>query len=446
MIRTALAGLLAAVSLVIGGEVWASDTANAGSAFLTIVPSARAAAMGEAFQAAGGCVDAQFLNPAAGIGRGETTFSFSHLAWLEGIYYEHLSAGVRFGDSTVGAHVGYMGSGGMEGRDEFDIATGVFKTGSLLGGATFAQALLPELSVGLTSRVIRETLGDRPSMALDFDFGVLGEPIPGLSIGGVLRHVGTPQKFDRVAARLPLTPGAGVAWRPIGERLLVALDIIVPDAKVVVMCMGMEYKPVKYLAARIGYRLDRLSPSGFSGFGSGLGVSAGGIIVDYAYSPFGILGDVHRITLGFTKRLGALRGGAREGAASGSSRLDAGTGAKPLTLPTAANNAEGAVVEIEVPAEGQPSVHLGNVRAVTKEGGKVVISWDATAGVAGYDIFIRNPGKAWRKINKELVPGRTVTLRNPNQGSYEYGVAAVDVTGARGAIETAIWEISLEQQ
>ncbi len=85
-----------------------------------------------------------------------------------------------------------------------------------------------------------------------------------------------------------LAAGADIDWLANDERFYLAL--------------GAEYLLNKNFAFRAGYQFGHASDdlgSGLVGLGAGLGLKFDSFALDYAYVPFGDLGDTHRMTLGF---------------------------------------------------------------------------------------------------------------------------------------------------
>ena len=78
-----------------------------------------------------------------------------------------------------------------------------------------------------------------------------------------------------------------------GHSLLVAIDAAHPRAYREYINMGMEYKFMNMLALRVGY----VTSQDEYGLTAGFGVHQFGVSIDYAYTPFGVFGNVHRFTL-----------------------------------------------------------------------------------------------------------------------------------------------------
>ena len=114
--------------------------------------------------------------------------------------------------------------------------------------------------------------------------------------------------FDQVGASLPLTLRAGAAYRFFPDLLLSA-DAVFPKSDQPYGAIGTEYEtagtsdplgtPGEWgFFGRAGFNTQTIgSVDGFAGVSLGFGVSLRRASVDYAFVPFGGLGQVHRLSL-----------------------------------------------------------------------------------------------------------------------------------------------------
>ena len=106
------------------------------------------------------------------------------------------------------------------------------------------------------------------------------------------------------SSQLPLTLSAGMGYRlPLGLGL--GLDFRNrPNSGSTEVSLGTEYAIMSQLALRLGYASSHGTMSGSSkvsdlmGLAAGFGVNAYGLNMDYSMTPFGGLGNAHRISLG----------------------------------------------------------------------------------------------------------------------------------------------------
>src|SRR5262245_39964020 len=142
------AHVLALLTLVLlATKALFASAGTEGAAFLDIPVGARPAAMGGAYTALADDAYAATWNP-AGLGRiNSTCFPAQHLDYLDTMHYEYLSLALPAG---LGASIQYLGSGDIQGRDEFNAATGDFSAYYAAYNLSYGREILPQLSLGLT--------------------------------------------------------------------------------------------------------------------------------------------------------------------------------------------------------------------------------------------------------------------------------------------------------
>ncbi len=94
---------------------------------------------------------------------------------------------------------------------------------------------------------------------------------------------------------LPLTFKVGAASEL--KALTLAVDVAKPQDNEIYYCLGAEWWLRNALASRLGYRTNQDIGQGLT---TGIGYKFGRICLDYAYVPYGDLGDTHIISLGMT--------------------------------------------------------------------------------------------------------------------------------------------------
>jgi hypothetical protein len=102
--------------------------------------------------------------------------------------------------------------------------------------------------------------------------------------------------------KLPLIFKGGASTKFFENKLTAAADLdwLANDERMY-LDLGAEYMLNRYLDFRAGYQVGRSQDKlgGLVGLAAGLGLRYDNFTFDYAYVPFGDLGDTHRMTLGF---------------------------------------------------------------------------------------------------------------------------------------------------
>jgi hypothetical protein len=270
--------------------------------FLKIVTVPEIAAMGEATVAVSDATWAG-INPAHLTSVDGSLMTFSHTEWYEDIALETLMLGTAsgkhgFGVSVVGLHTEplekYNADGGYEGS---------FRFFDLLVSATYARAIEPSLSVGITGKTLYEKIDWSSATGFAVDLGVAYSPATWvfggkMGAGLALRNLGPKMGYSGEDFDLPLTWQGGLsyqpAWLPHHMSATLAADYVKIKDYDAGLLVGLELAFADMLAIRFGYR----GPYEDGNLTFGLGLGVGRTLVDYAYLDLGDdLGGTHRISL-----------------------------------------------------------------------------------------------------------------------------------------------------
>lgn len=303
--------LLAA--LLLPGGARAAGTSSA--AFLRIGWGARPAAMGDAFTAAAGDIDALYWNPAGLNGVKRLEQAFAHNSWIEGMNVENAAFAVRRDPiSVMGAGIGYLNIGDIERADKYGNAAGYYSAGDMALLFSYARVMKPGLWAGATFKIIRERIESASAQSFALDAGAIYDYNSRLKLGATLKNLGMGLTLEKTACPLPLALRAGAAYQ-YRKDLLLTSDISLPFDDSLSLHLGGEYlypsmvKGLK-LVLRAGIKTSAMSYLGaLSAVTLGFGVEKGGLGVDYALTPYGDLGLVHRLSLKIKfDSLGSARG------------------------------------------------------------------------------------------------------------------------------------------
>jgi len=268
--------------------------------FLKLGIGARPAGLGEAFCAIADDVNAAYWNPAGLAQINEFQFTAIHKNWFEDIKGEYLGYLHLAEKRVIGLSMIYLNEGSMqEIKDKTVIGT--FKAEDMGITASFAQVLKKELLIGANLKYIHQKIADAQGIGFAGDLGVIYKPTKFINLGLVMQHIGPKIKFVNEGFPLPLTLKTGISYKNKG--IILALDVNKPIDNNPLICFGVESKIGNMIALRVGYKyhtknqkldLYESAPVGLTG-GFGLGLD-NIYFLDYAYVPYGDLGDTHRIS------------------------------------------------------------------------------------------------------------------------------------------------------
>ena len=288
-----VAGLLLASLPLSGGE-----PGSAGAAFLKLGVDGRAIGMGEAHTALTDNANALYWNPAGLAGLRGPQLAFMHNFHFLEMHHDYLglASPVGYGGS-VGLAAYYWTSGTIMGMDENALPTSEFSAWDLALGLYYAHELSRLLSAGGGVKAIIERNEEEGGSALAADIGLLlRPPLTGLSVGMTVQNLGTKLKLVENGYSLPLTFRFGIAWKIPATGVALATDLTIANDDRPNIAAGGEYWIAQLFAIRAGYKSGS-DLGALAGLRAGCGFEFQKIGLDYAFAPYGELGNSHRMSL-----------------------------------------------------------------------------------------------------------------------------------------------------
>jgi hypothetical protein len=346
MKRIYIIPLIAVLLLAIGANLADAQTQKAGinsAAFLKVGVGARQVAIGSAVTSLNGDATNMFWNP-AGVALKEETgqASFTYNNWIGGLSQEAVAASFNWTDvGTIGIGFQSFGISGITADRDNGYAdpllqsqvtdlnsTSTYDYQDLLIQATYSRYITDYLTLGVSVKYIHEKIDDVGAGTVGFDLGTIYNiGVLGWSVGARINNLGGDMKFYDYASPIPLTFSIGTSIAPVDAgitRWMLALDIVKPQDGTQYYYAGTELGFDKTFFVRAGWKFN------YSWFGlSGSGIDAGAtyrapiqtslergsvgagvrvpfdtyvINVDYAYTVFSALQDVHRFTISFAMK------------------------------------------------------------------------------------------------------------------------------------------------
>jgi hypothetical protein len=300
-IRAALAGvLLAAFAGVAPAAVGPGAT---GAQYLTLPFGSKSIAMGEVQSPAIGEPLGWLSNPATlsrleGLG-----FGVFHAEWLMQTQYDNAAVHSHV-NNHVAVAAGFVSlrRPEIDGYDQYGARTKTLDNTNYQAIVGLAYSPVASFTAGVSVKYFNEKLDDLAADGVGFDIGALYTvPRTRLSFGVVAQNLGQDITFESVKEPLPTTLRGGASCsadvRRDAATITVAFDVVKPRYEKLYASAGAELMLFKAFAARVGYNGQEYRPG--SGLALGCGVSVRNISFDYAWTPFGDLGSVHRVALYF---------------------------------------------------------------------------------------------------------------------------------------------------
>jgi len=288
--------------------------------FLRMGTGARAMAMGNAYSAVDGDILSSSYNPAglASLRGRQIALSYRYMSMDR--YFTHVVFGSRIGPDA-GFAFSWLGAGteDIQGRDRNGNRTGNLKDSRNSFGVTFAKSLGNRVSLGITPKLSLWKLADDDAKAFGFDIGVLVRPVESLSAAFVVRDVNsrftweskrwndaisgvdgqTMEKDDK----FPLYYTVGVAWKTLGEKLLLSAMTESVEDNPLGCDFGASYAYNRMLTLRAGvYNYTASGGLDYGSFTAGFGLQVTGTIgFDYAFASDTVENDrLHILSLVLT--------------------------------------------------------------------------------------------------------------------------------------------------
>lgn len=296
MKRTAI--FLAASLISVGAFASAGTT---GAASLKLGAGARGQGMADAFAATASGAESLFWNPAGMASGSDRSIMLGFQPMLGNASVSQAAASARFGRLGLGLGFSSLKQDTLDGLDEVGNRTGSFQAQdqTLVAGASLGG---PRAAAGITAKYWRSQIDGQSATALAADLGLgFASPLTSrMRHAIVIRHLGGAVSYVSQQDPLPTTGVFGTSYR-FSAPVTAELDVAWERAQGAYGSAGLEWgvirSSVTSLNLRSGYTNRRNAIGGLSGAAFGLGVSYRTFSFDYAWIPFGDLGDAHAFTL-----------------------------------------------------------------------------------------------------------------------------------------------------
>ncbi len=284
--------------------------------FLRIDKSARAAALAGSFVANSDDPNVLYYNPAGLKLLQDSPASFSFVKYHLDINLASLAYSTEFdGIGRFGFGVEYINYGKFTEADDFGNKTGEFSVNDLAFIAGYANELDNNFYYGANAKFIYSGIADRTSTAIGFDFGLhYTIPESQWNFGFSMVNIGTQiSSYYDTKESIPFEIKAGVAKKLEHLPLRIYLSFNKLNEKqddffkrFKAFAIGTEFTLSSALRLRLGYdnvKRDELkigTSAGLAGFNIGLGAIISNYTFDYAFSSWGLIGGLHRISIATT--------------------------------------------------------------------------------------------------------------------------------------------------
>ncbi len=299
--RISIAVLVAALVALPFAGLLAGEPGTSGFLFLRLGNGARAGAMGEAFTAVADDATGIYYNPAGMAGADGVDLNVTHSEWLMDVRFEQVSVVNEMLGGAVGLNFTGVYYGDMDRYPDYPalVPDGTFSPYDMSLAAGYAMDVLPNLSAGVTAKLIYEKIDFESATGWAVDVGIVHRSmIEGLTLAASMLNFGPQAKFVVEKFYPPFQMRGGAAYRYdapwLKGNVILASDAVFPNDGTAKLHMGMEYNYRRLASVRAGYKSNYQVQGPTFGFG----VAYRSLRFDYAYMPMEFdLGDSHRFSI-----------------------------------------------------------------------------------------------------------------------------------------------------
>lgn len=324
---------------VLSFDAEAGGVGTSGSTMLKIGVGAKPTSMGEATVAINNDITSIYWNPAGLANIKNSQFSAMHIEWFDDIRYEWLGFAQPISSRiTVAADVSYLYMGAItrtiESTSEEYEEDGTFSPVDIAGRLALSIEAMKGLMLGASfqriqsqisfDKVTKEKIGDKTAQGMAIDIGGIYyiPKVHGLSVGGCFQNFGSQTKgYITKKESMPFSLDLGFAYKTqmttkkapsntennappqeqkpsekaLSNALTIVTAIVFPSDESINARLGLEYQFSNGISFRGGYHTGSSFdfPSGIS---AGIGYDSTAYQVDYAFIPYGDLGNTHRVS------------------------------------------------------------------------------------------------------------------------------------------------------
>ena len=296
---------------------YAKEPGTVGGQALKLGASSRAMGQGEAFVAVSDDVSAIYWNPAGLTQLESSEIALTHMNEIVDvksfdIAYAIPLYGYKIGEEqnyrVIGVAMHYLYTDDSA-RDDEGNELGRFMNYNTYLIFGYAEEIVDNLSFGLNAKFIYNKIYDCKTSNSAFDIATIYSPTEKLKFGLNVQNIetGIQVKTDETET-LPLNFKTGISWQVLDPYLKVAFDTNKAIDSKPNFNFGGEYlilpeftknTVIENIAIRIGYKYkpENHTLGGFCGASCGLGIKCEKYQFDYAYTPYGDLGNnCHRFS------------------------------------------------------------------------------------------------------------------------------------------------------
>lgn len=302
-------GTLVSIFILISlsfAQASAEGPGTTGALFLRLPVSPKSISMGEASAALPDDPFGWLSNPGLMRDLEAPGFGLYHSQWIVDTYYDNAFVNIPVNSFfSAAAGITYFSAPDVAGFDEFGISTGDLKNNNFQGIIGLCFKPIPGLGAGINLKYFQEKLAYWTASGFGMDIGAVYRiKLTGLSFGAAVRNIGPTMAYISREEKLPMTVRLGGAYSrsivPGIAGITISADMVKPSYEEAYPSIGAELTLRDIFSVRGGYCGEKEREH--NGLTAGAGIRLlGTIALDYAWTPYGDLGNFHRVSVHFSR-------------------------------------------------------------------------------------------------------------------------------------------------
>jgi len=300
---------LLTVAALLSGTAFASGEGTSTAQFLKIGAGSKPAAMADAYTALADDIYSVYYNPAGLAWMDRPEFAGQLTNYFQDSDYGFMAFALPIEGSdgtvrhTLGISVYSLKVNSIDRRtQDTDSNAGLFDATDMAYALSYGYRISKQLGIGVSGKYIRGQIDDVKASAFAADAGIRYqcEELP-LSAAVMVKNIGTKMKYGQESDPLPSGVAVGLGYRFMDDRLKIGVDAVKYRDFRLYGAVGGDYTQ-EFMdklsgSLRAGYTSHNTDPGGFNGFTFGAGMRYSKVGFDFAWVPFGDLGNTFRYTL-----------------------------------------------------------------------------------------------------------------------------------------------------
>jgi len=279
------------------------DAGTCGAQFLKVNAGGRPSGMGGAYSALATDVNAVYWNPGGLASVKNNEAEAMYVKWFEDTSLGYMGFVMPVTGGAVGFGITALSTTDMEKRGLDETLVDKFDAQDIAVGFSYGKNV-KNFGVGLGLKAIQTRIDtEKSNLALAIDLGCLKQVSVGnnkLNLSASVQNIGTGIKYINKKDPLPGIIRIGAGYFLLNDKMIASIDLNLPRDNKINANFGFEYRIVTgnlVMPVRVGYSTLNDFET-IDGISAGFGIGFVNYNLNFAWVPYGDLGDTMRLSIG----------------------------------------------------------------------------------------------------------------------------------------------------